>query len=70
MGAYNTDPSLIEALQQMQARLAALETKQQRVTTASANPSDTPAEGTIRGAKTSVRLYLYLNGTWRYTTLT
>lgn len=68
--SYNGHPDLLALLNQMDQRLKALETKQQRITTASANPSDTPAEGTIRGARTSTRFYVYLNGTWRYSVLT
>ena len=69
MGDYNSPAEIQQIIRGLQQRVATLE-RTSKIAVASANPTDAVADGTLRGASGSVRLYLRVGGVWRYTVLT
>lgn len=68
MGSFQSPPDLADYIRSLEARISALE--RGGIIVKAGSPTDTPADGHLRGDSSANRLWLRLNGTWRYTTLT
>jgi hypothetical protein len=70
IGDGSDNRRLTAAIIDHQRRLAVLERGNPVIQVISGAPTSSPREGAPIADKTAARLYLYLNGVWRYTTLT
>jgi hypothetical protein len=66
----NADGRLQRRIRQLEDRVARMEREDRRAGIDSANPTAASAEGTLYGSTSNNRLWLRINGVWRYVALT